>query len=395
MSKSNKKLTPVDRYLRIVRVIRFFVGFCGNDVADPNFKMWWLTYLVLSAIGMFLACTGYTIYRGVVIDGDLTVILQAMAMVGSALQGLTKLLVTANLAPLLRHIQYGYEDIYREYGAKSGEYIKCLERIIKITWRIMISFFCPCLMNLIAVVSFPIFYLVVYKKKIMVMQFLMPLIDEKTDTGYMILSAVHVGLIFFGSFGNYGGDMYLFLFVTNLTLIKDIFCVKLKELNEVVLKKNEYEQMRVMLFDLVTWHQKYQNILLTTRRIYSFVLFVQLSTTCISMLCTIACIFLRVWPAAPIYLLYSATTLYAFCGLGTAVEISNDVLIREIYSGCLWYELPVKEEKIIILMLAKAQTEQHLTAANMCPLSMNTALQLTKGIYSFSMMLLTYLGLEK
>lgn len=122
----------------------------------------------------------------------------------------------------------------------------------------MISFFCPCLMNLIAVVSFPIFYLVVYKKKIMVMQFLMPLIDEKTDTGYMILSAVHVGLIFFGSFGNYGGDMYLFLFVTNLTLIKDIFCVKLKELNEVVLKKNEYEQMRVMLFDLVTWHQKYQ-----------------------------------------------------------------------------------------------------------------------------------------
>lgn len=64
------------------------------------------------------------------------------------------------------------------------------------------------------------------------------------------------------------------------------------------------------------------SILLTTRRIYSIVLFVQLSTTCISMLCTIACIFLRVWPAAPIYLLYSGTMLYAFCGLGTAVEIS-------------------------------------------------------------------------
>lgn len=113
MSKSNKRVRPVDRYLKIVRVIRFCVGFCGNDVADPNFKMWWLTYLVLSAIGMYLACTGYTIYIGVVIDGDLTIILQAMAMVGSALQGLTKLLVTANFAPLLRHIQYTYEDIYR------------------------------------------------------------------------------------------------------------------------------------------------------------------------------------------------------------------------------------------------------------------------------------------
>jgi len=63
-----------------------------------------------------------------------------------------------------------------------------------------------------------------------------------------------------------------------------------------------------------------------------------------------------------------------------------------IYTNCLWYELPVKEEKLIILMIAKAQKEVCLTAADMAPLSMNTALQLTKGIYSFSMMLMNYLG---
>lgn len=63
-----------------------------------------------------------------------------------------------------------------------------------------------------------------------------------------------------------------------------------------------------------------------------------------------------------------------------------------IYTNCLWYELPVKEEKLIIMMLAKAQNEVVLTAADMAPLSMNTALQLTKGIYSFSMMLMNYLG---
>jgi len=44
------------------------------------------------------------------------------------------------------------------------------------------------------------------------------------------------------------------------------------------------------------------------------------------------------------------------------------------------------------MMLAKAQNEVVLTAADMAPLSMNTALQLTKGIYSFSMMLMNYLG---
>jgi len=46
-------------------------------------------------------------------------------------------------------------------------------------------------------------------------------------------------------------------------------------------------------------------------------------------------------------------------------------------------------------MLAKSQNELALTAASFLRLSMETALRLTKGIYSFSMMLVTYLEYEK
>lgn len=69
----------------------------------------------------------------------------------------------------------------------------------------------------------------------------------------------------------------------------------------------------------------------------------------------------------------------------------NADFIDAIYSNCLWYELPVKEQKLMILMLAKSQTELALTAMDVMPLSMASALQMTKGIYSFSMMLITYL----
>ncbi|XP_015043125.2 uncharacterized protein Or67d isoform X1 [Drosophila pseudoobscura] len=136
------------------------------------------------------------------------------------------------------------------------------------------------------------------------------------------------------------------------------------------------------------------SILRDTERIYRIVLFVQLSTNCVSILCTISCIFIGAWPAAPIYLVYSFIVMYSFCGLGTIVETSNEDFSKEIYANCLWYELPVKEQRLVILMLAKSQHEISLTAADVMPLSMSTALQLTKGIYSFSMMLITYLGYE-
>nr|XP_016933045.2 odorant receptor 67d isoform X1 [Drosophila suzukii] len=386
------KIEPVERYRKVIRMIRFCVGFCGNDVADPNFRMWWLTYSVIGAIFFFFACTVYTIYVGVVINGDLTVILQAFAMVGSGFQGLTKLLVTANMASEMRGIQNTYENIYSEYGPKGGEYAKCLESRIRITWQLIIGFMIGYIILLGLIVGFPIFYLVVLHEKVLVMQFMMPLLDHTTDRGHLVLTAIHVGFIVFGGLGNYGGDMYFFLFVTHVPLIKNIFSLKLEEFNEVVVKRNEFPRMRAMLCDLLTWHQLYSSILQTTKKIYSIVLFVQLSTTCVGLLCTISCIFIKAWPAAPLYLIYAAITLYTFCGLGTLVENSNEEFLSVIYTNCLWYELPVKEEKLIILMIAKAQKEVCLTAADMAPLSMNTALQLTKGIYSFSMMLMNYLG---
>jgi len=90
------------------------------------------------------------------------------------------------------------------------------------------------------IVGFPIFYLVVLHEKVLVMQFMMPLLDHTTDRGHLVLTAIHVGFIVFGGLGNYGGDMYFFLFVTHVPLIKNIFSLKLEEFNEVVVKRNEF-----------------------------------------------------------------------------------------------------------------------------------------------------------
>ncbi|SPP76674.1 odorant receptor 67d [Drosophila guanche] len=386
---------PLERYCKINRTIRFCVGICGNDVIPEDYRMWWLTYMVIGAIFFFFGCTVYTVYVGVVLEGDLTVILQAFAMVGSAVQGLTKLLVTARMAAEVRHIERTYESIYREYGQRGGDYSRCLERRIKTTWHMLMAFMWVYIVLVGGLIAYPFFFLIFYHEKTLVMQFRVPWIDESTDGGYLMLISTHVILLSFGGFGNFGGDMYLFLFITNVPTLKDIFNVKLQEFNAVVVLRKDYQRMKTQLWDLLAWHQQYVSILRATERIYRIILFVQLSTGCVSILCTISCIFIGAWPAAPIYLVYSFIGMYTFCGLGTIVENSNEDLTTEIYANCLWYELPVKEQKLVILMLAKSQHEISLTAADVMPLSMNTALQLTKGIYSFSMMMITYLGYEK
>ncbi|XP_030372178.1 odorant receptor 67d-like [Scaptodrosophila lebanonensis] len=380
-----------DRFNKIVSVVRFCLRVCGADVCDLNYRMYWLTYCVLAAIFFFYACTAYTLYVGVIQEGDWTIMLEASCMVGSAIQGLTKLYFGVTKGHLMQQMEAIYKDIYKTYERLGGEYREQLIKRIKITKALMNVFMWIYIILVVALVSLPLFYLVVFKEKMLVMQFLVPGIDRNSDVGHLMLLSLHTMCLSFGAFGNFGADMFLFLFVSNLPLLTDLVKVKLKDFNELVVQHTRYKETRALLWNIFSWHQKYVRLLSSMEELYNGIMFVQLSTSCTGILCTISCIFIGVWPAAPVYLLYSASVLYTFCALGNLVELSNEEFAEAVYCDCMWYELPVKDQKLIIIMLSKSQNEILLSAGDVMPLSMATALQLSKGIYSFSMFLFTYL----
>uniref|UniRef100_A0A1B0BI33 Odorant receptor n=1 Tax=Glossina palpalis gambiensis TaxID=67801 RepID=A0A1B0BI33_9MUSC len=70
---------------------------------------------------------------------------------------------------------------------------------------------------------------------------------------------------------------------------------------------------------------------------------------------------------------------------------TSDKLLLNIYIECLWYELTVQQQQMILLMLIKSQSPVVLNIGKVMPLSLSSALQLTKAIYSFLMMLLNFL----
>lgn len=335
--------SPGTRYRRIIQILRFCTSICGSDVIDPNFRLWALSYAIIFIILSYYACTLYTIYVGVVIDNNWTVILQAMALCSSAIQGLTKMLCCVEKSHLVKEIQATYESIYHEYEVLGGEYSRCLHERISVFWNVVMVFVCIYIAVVGGMVIYPVYTTLVYKEKVMIMQFLVPFIDHTTYTGHLMLMAIHVLCVIIGGFGNFGADMYLFLFILNVPLIKDLFKIKLQELNAIALQRDKQDQLHSMLRELLLWHQKYgrsvccsfenqigfylnatscSRILRATEQTFNKVMLVELSTLCIGILCTISCIFLHVWPTAPLYLVYCFVLLYAFCGLGTVVETS-------------------------------------------------------------------------
>ncbi|XP_011295319.2 odorant receptor 67d-like [Musca domestica] len=248
-------------------------------------------------------------------------------------------------------------------------------------------------MSLIAVVPF---YRVVFNERIFVMQFLLPGIDPNTAYGYLMMNCMHCICILFGSFGNFAADLCFFTIVSHVPLFKDLLRCKCQDLNDILEEGKDVEQegigdCQILLKDIFQWHQKYMIYITTVKDNYFWVLIIEMGTVALSLASTLFCLILGTWPGGLTYLAYCLMMLYIYCGLGTLVEVTNDGFIDSGYTDVIWYKLPMVERKMIQMMVMMAQNTGGLTIGSVVPLTMNTGLQLTKAIYTMTMMLINFL----
>lgn len=76
----------LDRYNKIMKVTNTMAAICGAAILKPDFKVSFHTWFVIISINAYFVCTLYTIYIGLVVDGDWKVILQTLSLAGSAIQ---------------------------------------------------------------------------------------------------------------------------------------------------------------------------------------------------------------------------------------------------------------------------------------------------------------------
>uniref|UniRef100_A0A1I8MCH6 Odorant receptor n=1 Tax=Musca domestica TaxID=7370 RepID=A0A1I8MCH6_MUSDO len=386
-------VSVVDEYEGIVRLIKLCSGVCGANVFVANYKVNVLTRIVVTFINLYFIFTGYTLYINIFIEKDWTHMLQVICFFGSALQGYCKLLNAIWNKDHLRYLVDDLREVYAEYAPKHDEYRDCLQKSINTAVKcikLMAFFHVAITVGLIGVVPF---FRFVFNERIFVMQFQLPGVDGDTEYGYLIMNCMHSICIIFGAFGNFAADLCFFTFVSHFPLFKGILSCKFHDLNDVLEGSDDAKkaECKEMLKDIFRWHQKYMRYITTVKDNYFWVLLVEMATIALSISSTLFCLLLGTWPGGQTYLSYCFIMLYIYCGLGTVVEVTNDSFTDLCYTQVIWYKLPAAERKMLLMMLMMAQKTGGLTIGAVIPLTVNTGLQLTKLIYTLTMMLINFL----
>uniref|UniRef100_A0A1I8Q323 Odorant receptor n=1 Tax=Stomoxys calcitrans TaxID=35570 RepID=A0A1I8Q323_STOCA len=248
----------VQRFKTILRMARLCSAVCGADVFDPDYRINPLTIFVLLAINSYLICTGYTIYVDIYIERDWTKVLQALCLLGSAVQGYCKLLNGIWKKHTHRFLINELLEIYEKYDKYDADYrcylSKSLDTVTYII-KIILVVYAGSVIGIISVV--PI-YRLLFHENIFVMQFLLPGIDPETEFGYIVMNCMHCTCIFFGAFGNFAADTFFFTYVSQIPLLANIMKCKFRDLNEELeeldMQDNRY---KTVFKDILQWHQKY------------------------------------------------------------------------------------------------------------------------------------------
>ncbi|XP_049314524.1 odorant receptor 67d isoform X2 [Bactrocera dorsalis] len=354
------KVRPTESFGKIIKFFHLISSLVGADVADENYRVNIITITLIICIVAYFIFTGTTVAS--VFSENWTYLLEASCMVGSVLQGITKLISAFAFAKEILGIRIELENLYREYEVKGDDYAEALNKSCERVWQVI--------------------------KMVFLMHFMIPGIDVDTQVGYLMTLTLHTMCFLFGAFGLFAGDLFFLLFLGQPMLFLDLLVLKVKSLNEAAAENSSNAER--LLIEIIEWHQYYTDYNLRCNRIFYYINSMQIVTSGISIICTLYIILLGDWPGAYLYILVAFGGLYLYCIMGTKIQTCNTAFCEELWN-INFYDLEVKNQKMIIPILMKAQNPSEIKVGGFLPLSVQTALQITKTIYGIFTMMLRFL----
>ncbi|XP_067644597.1 odorant receptor 67d-like [Eurosta solidaginis] len=384
-----EKSRPTESFAKIIKVARLISGIVGADVSNMNYRMNIITFIVIFCINIYFIFTATTVAS--VFSENWTYLLEASCMVGSVLQGITKLISGIAYTKQIAGMRLEIEELYREYEVKGEIYCKVLNECCERVWRIIKMVGHIYAAAAYGIILLTLILIIFSDSKVYVMHFLIPGIDVDTTFGYGVTLAVHTVVFLAGAFGLFAGDLFFLIYLSQPELFRDLLALKVKDLNEGAIDNTKSANR--LLIEIIEWHQYYTDFNERCNFMFYYIITMQIVTSGISIICTMYIVLMGDWPGAYLYILVAFCGLYLYCIIGTKIESCNHEFYEEL-CNINFYDLDVRNQKMIIFLLKKSQNPSEIKIGGVLPLSVQTALSITKSIYGIFTMMLGFLDDE-
>ncbi|KAH8347033.1 hypothetical protein KR059_004443 [Drosophila kikkawai] len=389
--------SPSQRFHKLAKDINKFVAFLGVDILASCLKFNYRTWTTFFVGGNFMVFTIFSIFNN---GGDLEKNLKATSMIGGLIHGLGKLLTCILKQQDMRRLTFFTRGIYEEYENRGCHYRtvlhKNITRLLGLIRIIRNGYF----VTIFIMMSLPLAMLMYDGTRVTAMQFDIPGLSLESNIGFTATYLIHLLSMVVGDVGFYGGDLFVFLGLTQIITFADMLQLKIDELNEALeLKAISRELSAVgvqiggekyrlqLLLDVIKWHQLFTNYCSTVNAIYHELIDTQVIAMALSMLLSFCLILSGFNLSLAVFFVVAAYSMSVYCFLGTIIEFGYDKVYESI-CNVAWYELGVNERKLFGLMLRESQHPHTIQILGIMSLSMRTALQIAKLIYSVSMMMM-------
>ncbi|XP_055589100.1 putative odorant receptor 83c [Uranotaenia lowii] len=193
------------------------------------------------------------------------------------------------------------------------------------------------------------------------------------------------------AYGLVAADVACMIIILQIFGVADVFINQLKSLDDVLEQHDgneEYVYHKVRGICLM--HEEIIQYEIEMDESYKTVVLVQIVTS-IAEISTSLFVFYLTGHINALFLAVSAVwQLFEYCLLGVTLTIKNEQIVRALYD-IKWYRLTTKQQKMLGIVLQRAQNAVEITIGGLALLNLETFVEVMKKIYSYYAMLMQFL----
>ncbi|KAH8243638.1 hypothetical protein KR032_009041 [Drosophila birchii] len=395
--KSPVAVNPSNRFRELTKDINSLTNFLGVDVMAPSLQFNYRTWTTIFAI---VSYTAFAVFSAVNNGGDLVESLKASSMLGGLVHGLGKFLTCLLKQQGMRNLTLFTRSIYEEYEKRGILYRTALntniDKLLGFMGFIRNGYF----ITFFIMTFLPLARLMYDGTRVTAMQYVIPGLPLESNFGYTVTYFVQLISMVVTAVGFYAGDLFVFLGLTQILTFADLMQLKVDELNDSLEDKAKSraalpvgfqiageEERHFLLLEIIKWHQLFTDYCRTVNAIYYELIATQVLTMGISMMISFSINLSGFNLSLAVFFVISAYSMSIYCFLGTKLEFGYDKVYESI-CNVNWYELSVDQRKLFAHVLRESQHPPTIQILGVMSLSVKTALQIVKLMYSASMMMM-------